>query len=115
MTATLAPMRGENSSLPANPALIALLSIDGLGYTAGPMSTSNALPGRLAKAQAHYEREFILTALKTHDGHNTRTAVWLGVSRRTLYVKLREHGLEGEASAMRTEAGIVGPRTRFVR
>lgn len=77
------------------------------------MPAPTVVLGRLAKAQSRYEREFILTALKAHDGHNTRTALWLGVSRRTLYVKLREHGLEGEASGMRAEAGIVGPRTRL--
>ena len=34
----------------------------------------------------------------------------LGVSRRALYDKMRDYGLDGEASAMRTEAGIMGPR-----
>ena len=45
-----------------------------------------------------------------HRGHNSQTAVWLGVSRRALYDKMRDYGLDGEASAMRTEAGIMGPR-----
>ncbi len=34
----------------------------------------------------------------------------MGVSRRALYDKMRDYGLEGEASALRTEAGIMGPR-----
>ena len=41
---------------------------------------------------------------------NASAAVWLGVSRRALYDKMRDYGLDGEASAMRTEAGIMGPR-----
>ena len=76
------------------------------------MTNVKKVPGRLAKAQARCEREFLLAALKTHHGHNSRTAVWLGISRRALYDKMREHGLDGEASSMRTEAGIMGPRTR---
>ena len=45
-----------------------------------------------------------------HRGHNSQTAAWLGVSRRALYDKMRDYGLDGEASAMRTEAGIMEPR-----
>jgi DNA-binding NtrC family response regulator len=66
--------------------------------------------GRLAKYLRRCEQEFILKALKMHRGHNSQTAVWLGVSRRALYDKMRDYGLDGEASAMRTEAGIMGPR-----
>lgn len=66
--------------------------------------------GRLAKYLRRCERDFILKALKMHRGHNSQTAVWLGVSRRALYDKMRDYGLDGEASAMRTEAGIMGPR-----
>lgn len=66
--------------------------------------------GRLAKYLRRCERDFILKALKMHRGHNSQTALWLGVSRRALYDKMRDYGLDGEASAMRTEAGIMGPR-----
>lgn len=66
--------------------------------------------GRLARYLRRCERDFILKALKTHSGHNSQTAEWLGVSRRALYDKMRDYGLDGEASAMRTEAGIMGPR-----
>jgi len=66
--------------------------------------------GRLARYLRRCERDFILKALKMHRGHNSRTAQWLGVSRRALYDKMRDYGLDGEASAMRTEAGIMGPR-----
>jgi DNA-binding NtrC family response regulator len=66
--------------------------------------------GRLAKELRKCERIVIMDALKKHNGHNSRTAEWLGVSRRALYDKMRDYGLDGEASAMRTEAGIMGPR-----
>jgi DNA-binding NtrC family response regulator len=66
--------------------------------------------GRLAKYLRRCERDFILKALRMHRGHNSQTAAWLGVSRRALYDKMRDYGLDGEASAMRTEAGIMGPR-----
>lgn len=84
-------------------------------YTVSPMAPPKNVPCRLAKVQARCEREFLLAALKTHHGHNSRTALWLGISRRALYDKMREHGLEGEASGMHAEAGIVGPRTRMER
>lgn len=66
--------------------------------------------GRLAKELRRRERELILKALQMHEGHNSRTAQWLGISRRALYDKMRDYGLDGEASALRTEAGIMGPR-----
>lgn len=69
--------------------------------------------GRLAKHYQACERKLLIAALRKHHGHNTDTAKWLGVSRRTLYYKMRFYGLEGEASAMRTEAGIMGPRLPF--
>ncbi len=66
--------------------------------------------GRLAAYIRQCEAKFLHQALKQQHGHNSQTAVWLGVSRRALYGKMREHGLDGEASALRTEAGIMGPR-----
>ena len=67
-------------------------------------------PQRLSNEIRKHEREFILDALKKHHGHNSHTAEWLGVSRRALYDKMRDYGLDGEACAMRAEAGIMGPR-----
>jgi DNA-binding NtrC family response regulator len=70
----------------------------------------NKKSDRLAQEIRKHEREFILQALTKHQGHNSKTASWLGVSRRALYDKMRDYGLDGEACAMRTEAGIMGPR-----
>ncbi len=77
------------------------------------MTTARRAPqeqGRLAKHLRDHESRFILDALRKHHGHNSETAQWLGISRRALYDKMRDYGLDGEASAMRTEAGIMGPR-----
>lgn len=75
-----------------------------------PAPAPKVEPGRLAKHYQECERKLLIAALRKYHGHNTATAKWLGVSRRTLYYKMRFYGLEGEASAMRTEAGIMGPR-----
>lgn len=66
--------------------------------------------GKLGQYLRTCEREFILKTLKSNKGHNSRTAKALGISRRALYDKMREYGLDGEASAWRAEAGIMGPR-----
>lgn len=66
--------------------------------------------GRLSKYQREQERKYVLAALREHHGHNSETARWLGISRRALYDKMRDYGLDGEAAGMRTRAGIMGPR-----
>lgn len=68
--------------------------------------------GYLAQYLRQCEKEFILKALRLHHGHNSKTAMWLGISRRALYGKMRDYGLEKDASTMREEAGIMGPRKR---
>lgn len=40
------------------------------------------------------ERSVILRALKKHNFNRTKTAQELGINRRTLYEKIKEHGLE---------------------
>ena len=78
--------------------------------TSRSMSRRSEHSGRLSLYLSACEREILKDAIIRHRGHNTDTARWLGVSRRTLYDKLRQYGLEGEASARRAEAGIMGPR-----
>jgi len=68
--------------------------------------------GYLAEYLRQCEREFILKALRLHHGHNSRTALWLGISRRALYDKMRDYKLEDSASSMREAAGIMGPRRK---
>lgn len=46
------------------------------------------------------EREYISRVLEGHDFHRERTSKSLGISRKTLYLKIKEYGLgEGEARA----------------
>lgn len=46
------------------------------------------------RAWARVEKQLICDALKRFEGNRTLTAEYLGVSRRTLYTKLREYGIE---------------------
>ena len=62
-----------------------LLAADG---DAGP-----AVP-RLHDALQAYERGVIVTALRHCHGRRARTARLLGISRKTLWVKLRDHGID---------------------
>ena len=66
--------------------------------------------GRLTKNQREAERKIVITALRKFHGHNTEAAAWLGICRRALFVKIRDHGLGALAVELRTEAGIMGPR-----
>lgn len=66
--------------------------------------------GRLADYVLRRESAMVGRALRKHRGHVSLTAKWLGISRRSLLDKLREHGLDGEAAGLRAEAGIAGPR-----
>jgi len=81
-----------------------------LGYLPSMRPTAHPSVGRLANCLRTHERRFILDALRQHHGHNSETARWLGISRRALYDKMRDYGLDGEAAGMRTTAGIMGPR-----
>ena len=55
-----------------------------------PAPAPNSVAGPLDDA----ERSALLAALQTQRWHMTRTAEQLGVSRNTLYRKLRKHGIE---------------------
>ncbi|MGB3127343.1 MAG: sigma-54-dependent Fis family transcriptional regulator [Pseudomonas sp.] len=57
--------------------------------------TAKAAPGTTPDASPLYEaeRQALLSALEQHHWHMTHTAEQLGVSRNTLYRKLRKHGV----------------------
>lgn len=43
------------------------------------------------KTLAQVERDYILSVLKACDNHLTKTALILGIGRRTLYLKLKQY------------------------
>ena len=52
------------------------------------------------------EKQALLLALELHRWHMTHTALQLGVSRNTLYRKLRKHGIKAAESGMRAVASL---------
>jgi DNA-binding NtrC family response regulator len=55
-----------------------------------------ALAPQLERAQAQLERAYLHKILLRHGGHLQKTATHAGISRRTLYNKLRSYGMEPE-------------------
>ncbi len=87
---TLVPLSGvPGGALPAPPGAppvgAAPARANGAGYRPG-------VPLRDLVAEA--ERDFILAALQTHDGHMTHTAADLGLERSHLYKKMRALGID---------------------
>lgn len=66
--------------------------------------------GRLAIAIRKAERAILLRTIRKNSGHIFKSANWLGICRRAMTEKIRDHGLDGEASGLRAESGIRGPR-----
>jgi len=65
-----------------------------------PRDIRGSLPSGLSQLQCDvgYERQHILEALEQTRWNKTRTAKLLGVSRRTLYRWMEEHGIKGEGT-----------------
>jgi DNA-binding NtrC family response regulator len=79
-----------NSARPA----IGRLSVGGSGSRPGPgMAERGASPERDAWSLAEVEKEHIRRVLERHRGNATSAARQLGISRTTLWRKLREYGL----------------------
>ena len=57
----------------------------------------NTNPRKMAldQAVADCEKATILNALKNYDGHKTKTAAALGISRTTLFNKMKKYGIDG--------------------
>ena len=55
----------------------------------------NTRHGKIALDQtvADYEKATIVNALKNHDGHKIKTAAALGISRASLYNKMKKYGI----------------------
>jgi DNA-binding NtrC family response regulator len=67
---------------------ITLADLPALSPHAAPAFASTELPNL-----AQMERELIFRALRLHDDDKVRAARALGISRRTLYRRLKEYGL----------------------
>ena len=60
------------------------------------LTVDDSIPMKAAvdRATAHIERTYLHRLLKRHDGHLGHTATAAGVTRRTLYNKLKAYGLD---------------------
>ena len=80
---------------------VALGEVDFLGeqtmVSSGEITSfgDNTRHGKIAldQAVADYEKATILNALKNYDGHKTKTAAALGISRATLFNKMKKYGI----------------------
>lgn len=75
--------------------------------TRGPKANRSDV---LAKALREREREVIADYLKRNDGNVGSTAKALGITRRSLEMKMAAHALRDTASTLREKAGVSGPR-----
>ena len=64
--------------------------------TGSGRSGMNVLQEPLDTAMARFERQYILDILKANEWHRSHTARTLQVDRRTLFRKMKQHGLEDE-------------------
>jgi DNA-binding NtrC family response regulator len=74
------------------------LQLDGAPVSDAPRGVEVAASFRDAKRQAveDFEREYLLGALREHDGNISRTAAAIGMVRQSLQQKIRELGLRSE-------------------
>jgi DNA-binding NtrC family response regulator len=69
----------------------------GEGFAAaGPPGSDGSFSDAKRNAVEHFERSFLLAALRAHDGNVSRTAAAIGMVRQSLQQKIRELGLRGE-------------------
>jgi two-component system, NtrC family, response regulator HydG len=69
----------------------------------------------LAEAVHAFEREFVLRALQDSGWNKTRAAEVLGISRKTLWTKLREHDIQGVGTPDDTDPGFVADQEQLRR
>ncbi len=70
-----------------------------------PEGDKALLPISLKDARQRLEADLITQALTLHHGNLSRVAEELGISRTTLYLSLRKHGLRGKGGANKPVAG----------
>ncbi len=80
-----------------------------LASRAEPTTPSSSVRGSFAEARRRateaFEREFLLAALRRHEGNVTRTAEAIGMVRQSLQQKIRELGLRDEERSGAAPAG----------
>ncbi len=69
-------------------------------------TADGAKPRPLSVALAEFEREYLLATLEATDGARGRTAEILGISRKNLWEKLRQHGIADSPAALSPDAEI---------
>ena len=65
-----------------------------------------AKPRALSVALAEFEREYLLATLEATDGARGRTAEILGISRKNLWEKLRQHGIADSPASLSSDAEV---------
>ena len=72
----------------------------------GPKETTGEATARtLSAALSEFEREYLLATLEATDGVRGRTAEILGISRKNLWEKLRQHGIVDPTTAPAPDSG----------
>ncbi len=66
-----------------------------VGASSGALHVNDNVPLKenLARVCQQVERAYLYKALKRHRGHLGNTAKWAGITRRTLYTKMKQYGL----------------------
>jgi DNA-binding NtrC family response regulator len=75
---------------------VAELGLSGPASEAGAGAAALPFPDAKRAAVERFEREFLLRALREHDGNISRTAEAIGMVRQSLQLKIRELGLRDE-------------------
>ena len=66
----------------------------GPGMAGFHINEQTSLKDNTARALSQVERAYLYRVLKTHKGHLESSAQAAGVTRRTLYTKMKEYGFE---------------------
>ena len=67
-----------------------------VGAASGALHVNDNVPlkDNLARVSQQVERTYLYKALKRNQGHLGKTASWAGITRRTLYTKMKQYGLD---------------------
>ncbi|HEX7602031.1 MAG TPA: helix-turn-helix domain-containing protein, partial [Polyangiaceae bacterium] len=77
----------------------------GAGVGGSTDMAADAATRTLSVALSEFEREYLLATLEAADGVRGRTADLLGISRKNLWEKLRQHGIVDPTTAPAPDSG----------